>query len=171
MQEMQEIWIQSWVGKMPWRRKWQSTPAFLPGKFHGQRSLAGFMELKRVGHDRATGHTYHTHIDINRDRMEICQYNLLCKLMFYSLIYSCYYSVSSSTLPRYIVEIYLEIMGTLLVPMICLHPHVGPEDLNMPHDQIVKENKQLIKQVNDFWPFLYIFHHPDQLGTLASWFS
>ena len=31
----------SWVGKIPWRRKWQSTPVFLSGKFHGQRSLAG----------------------------------------------------------------------------------------------------------------------------------
>ena len=31
-----------WVGKIPWRRKWQSTPVFLSGKFHGQRSLAGY---------------------------------------------------------------------------------------------------------------------------------
>ena len=31
-----------WVRKIPWRRKWQATPAFLPGKFHGQRSLAGY---------------------------------------------------------------------------------------------------------------------------------
>ena len=31
-----------WVGKIPWRRKWQSTPVFLPGEFHGQRSLAGY---------------------------------------------------------------------------------------------------------------------------------
>ena len=30
------------VGKVPWRRKWQSTPIFLPGKSHGQRSLAGY---------------------------------------------------------------------------------------------------------------------------------
>ena len=29
----------SWVGKIPWRRKWQPTPLFLPGKFLGQRSL------------------------------------------------------------------------------------------------------------------------------------
>ena len=29
------------VGKIPWRRKWQPTPVFLPGAFHGQRSLAG----------------------------------------------------------------------------------------------------------------------------------
>ena len=31
-----------WVRKIPWSRKWQSTPVFLPGKFHGQRSLAGY---------------------------------------------------------------------------------------------------------------------------------
>ena len=28
-----------WVGKIPWSRKWQPTPVFLPGKFHEQRSL------------------------------------------------------------------------------------------------------------------------------------
>ena len=32
----------SWVRKMPWRRKWQPTPVFLPGESHGQRSLAGY---------------------------------------------------------------------------------------------------------------------------------
>ena len=26
-----------WVGKIPCRRAWQSTPAFLPGESHGQR--------------------------------------------------------------------------------------------------------------------------------------
>ena len=31
-----------WVGKLPWRRKWQPTPVFLPGESHGQRSLAGY---------------------------------------------------------------------------------------------------------------------------------
>ena len=30
-----------WVKKIPWRRKWQPTPVFLPGEFHGQRSLVG----------------------------------------------------------------------------------------------------------------------------------
>ena len=28
-----------WVGKIPWRKRWQPTPVFLPGEFHGQRSL------------------------------------------------------------------------------------------------------------------------------------
>ena len=32
----------SWVGKIPWRRKRQPTPVFLPGKSYGQRSLVGF---------------------------------------------------------------------------------------------------------------------------------
>ena len=28
--------------RFPWRRKWQPTPVFLPGKSHGLRSLAGY---------------------------------------------------------------------------------------------------------------------------------
>ena len=31
-----------WVGKIPWRMTWQPIPVFLPGKFHGRRSLAGY---------------------------------------------------------------------------------------------------------------------------------
>ena len=30
------------VEKIPWSRKWQPSPAFLPEKFQGQRSLAGY---------------------------------------------------------------------------------------------------------------------------------
>ena len=45
-----------WVGKTPQRRKQQPTPVFLPGKSHGQRSLAGYSPWgrKRAGHDLAT---------------------------------------------------------------------------------------------------------------------
>ena len=32
----------SWVGKIPWRRKWQPPPVSLPGESHGQRSLVGY---------------------------------------------------------------------------------------------------------------------------------
>ena len=31
-----------WVGKIPWRRKLQPTPVFLPGESHGQRILSGY---------------------------------------------------------------------------------------------------------------------------------
>ena len=41
---------ETWVGKIQWRNEWQPTPVFLPGEFHGQRSLAcyspwGYKEL------------------------------------------------------------------------------------------------------------------------------
>ena len=36
-----------WVGKIPWSRKWQPTPVLLPGKFQGQRSLAGYSPWRR----------------------------------------------------------------------------------------------------------------------------
>ena len=31
-----------WVGKIPWSRKWQPAPIFLPGESHGERSLVGY---------------------------------------------------------------------------------------------------------------------------------
>ena len=37
---MQETQINPWVGKILWRREWQSV--FLPGESHGQRRLAGY---------------------------------------------------------------------------------------------------------------------------------
>ena len=33
------MWVLSWIGKMPWSRKWQPAPVFLLGKFHDQQSL------------------------------------------------------------------------------------------------------------------------------------
>ena len=39
---IQKTWVQPTVGKIPWRRKWQPTPIFLPGKSHGQRKLVGY---------------------------------------------------------------------------------------------------------------------------------
>ena len=45
-----------WVGKIPWKRDWLPTSVFLPGEFHGQRSLAGYSpwDIKRVRQDLAT---------------------------------------------------------------------------------------------------------------------
>ena len=43
-----------WVGKIPWSGKWQPTAVFLPGKFHGQRSLAGHSPWgQSLGHNWA----------------------------------------------------------------------------------------------------------------------
>ena len=45
-----------WVRKIPWRRRWQPTAIFLPGKSHRQRSLAGYSPQGhwRVRHHLAT---------------------------------------------------------------------------------------------------------------------
>ena len=58
------------VRKIPWSRKWQPVPVFLPGKFHGQRSLVGYspwvtksqtqLSKSAWAHVRAHTHT-HTH--------------------------------------------------------------------------------------------------------------
>ena len=39
---IQETQVRSLGQKIPWRREWQPSPVFSPGKFHGQKSLAGY---------------------------------------------------------------------------------------------------------------------------------
>ena len=38
----QEIYTSDAKTKVPWRRKWQPSLVFLPGKSHGQMSLVGY---------------------------------------------------------------------------------------------------------------------------------
>ena len=56
----QRCGIDPCVGKIPWRRKWQPTPVFLPGESHGQRSLAGYSPWHHKESD-TTEHTHTTH--------------------------------------------------------------------------------------------------------------
>ena len=49
-----------WVRKIPWRRKWQSTPVLLPGTSHGQRSLEGYSPWGRKELD--TTERLHVHV-------------------------------------------------------------------------------------------------------------
>ena len=72
MQEMQETGFDSWVRKIPWRRKWQPTPVFLPGESHGWRSLVGYSPRgRKVGHDWATSLSFPYTICV-------CMYVQLC---------------------------------------------------------------------------------------------
>ena len=54
-----------WVRKIPWRRKWQCTPVLLPGKSHGQRSLAGY-SLWGYKQSDTTERLTHTDTRLNR---------------------------------------------------------------------------------------------------------
>ena len=48
---MPEIRFDPCVRKIPWRRKWQPTPLFLPEEFCGQRSLVGYSPWGRKESD------------------------------------------------------------------------------------------------------------------------
>ena len=50
---MQETRFDLWVGKIPWRREWLSTPVFLPGAFREQGSLVGYSPWSEKESDTA----------------------------------------------------------------------------------------------------------------------
>ena len=45
---MQETRFDPWVRKIPSRKEWLPTPVFLPGEFHGQRSLVDYSGGSKV---------------------------------------------------------------------------------------------------------------------------
>ena len=49
------------VRRIPWRRKWQTTLVFLPGKSHGQRNLADYSSWGYKGSDTTERPNTHTH--------------------------------------------------------------------------------------------------------------
>ena len=53
----------TWVGKIPWGRKRQTTPGFLPGESHEQRSLVGYSPRGRRESDM-TEATWHAHTQL-----------------------------------------------------------------------------------------------------------
>ena len=79
-----------WVGKIPSRRAWQPTPIFLPGKAHGQRSLADASSAKSTTSSGVT----------ELDTTEMTCYSLqLCIQMGISFLFSfafCFSSFQSS---------------------------------------------------------------------------
>ena len=68
--------------RSPWRRKWQPTPVFLPGKFHGQRRLVGYSlggskELSMIEH--AHTHSSFT-LQIISTMIRFCSHEILKNL-------------------------------------------------------------------------------------------
>ena len=53
MQEIKTLWFDPWVGKIPWRRKWQPTSVFLSGESPWTEKSSGLQSigLQRVRHD------------------------------------------------------------------------------------------------------------------------
>ena len=65
---MRKIWVQSLLWKIRWRRAWQPIPIFLPGEFHGQRSLASYNPQGHKESDRTEPLTHtHTHTHTRKE--------------------------------------------------------------------------------------------------------
>ena len=61
---LQETRVHPWVGKIPWRRKWQPTPVFLPEKSHGPWSLVGYHPWGRKESDTTEWLHFHLFCDL-----------------------------------------------------------------------------------------------------------
>ena len=73
-----------WVGKIPWRRKWQPTPVLLPGKSHGQRNLAGCSPWGRKESDmteRLRFHFFTLTIQTFVDKVMSLHFNMLSRFV------------------------------------------------------------------------------------------
>ena len=99
------------VGKIPWRRKWQPTLVFLPGKFHRQRRLAGCGAWAHKESDTTewlNTHTHtHTHAHAHHEsESEVTQLCLtLCNPMDCSLLDSSIHGILQARILEYRVAI------------------------------------------------------------------
>ena len=76
-----------WIRKIPWRRKWQPTPVFLPEKFHGQRSLAGYSPWGHKDSDTTEcAHTLKTMVSTS----EVLEKELLILFIHWILNHRCH---------------------------------------------------------------------------------
>ena len=91
---MQETQVWSLGQKIPWRRKWQPTPVFLPGKSYGQRSLTGYSPwgCKRVRYDLVTKQQHCYYYYCMNWCLERCSINL------WTMVISTWFQVTSTLL-------------------------------------------------------------------------
>ena len=66
--DARDVAFSSWIRKTSWRREWQPTPLFLPGKSNGWRSLVGpnswghkESDMTERAHTHTHTHTHHKH--------------------------------------------------------------------------------------------------------------
>ena len=61
-----------WVCKIPWRRRWQPSPVFLPGESNGQKRWVGYNPQGCKDSD-TTEAAYHTHTHTTEINLGLCQ--------------------------------------------------------------------------------------------------
>ena len=75
-----------WVGKIPWRSKWQPTPVFLPGESHGRRSLVGYSPRGHKELDMTERLHFHFHFIAYKASALVCMLSCFsCAQLFVTL--------------------------------------------------------------------------------------
>ena len=77
-----------WVRKIPWRREWSPTPVFLPGKFHGLRSLVGYSPWGSKESDTTERLHVHVHVLYCRVYLDVFLQNYALPCDLCTIIYS-----------------------------------------------------------------------------------
>ena len=126
---MRETWVQSWVGKIPWRRERLPTPVFWPGEFHGLYSPWGHKESDVAEWLSVSLYTYtHTQcfylFTLTYDKMY-----KLCSIREYPNCWHHYWCVLKPLLSK--VRVTLVTSTVILGPAVGLHMpcgHTGQRD-------------------------------------------
>ena len=92
-----------------WRRKWQPTPVFLPGEFHGQRSLEGYSPWG-CKESHMTEWLTHTRLRYNFICLYFYKFHSLPELLKYFILAS----HSGSLLYTFVIQIVLNILHSIL---------------------------------------------------------
>ena len=82
---MQETQVDPWIGKIPWRGKWQPIPVFLSGESRGQRSLASYSPWGCKGSDMTK------QLNKNSDISPVCYMEEIWGQAFHSSWTNCGY--------------------------------------------------------------------------------
>ena len=103
MQETQETWVNPWVRKIPWWKKWQPDPVFLPEKPYGERSLVNYSPWHCKELEPTNSHT-HTHVCV-----------CVCVLYIYIYMCVCIYIIYTSSSFLFSISVCPELLGSRTV--------------------------------------------------------
>ena len=146
-----------WVGKIPWRSKWQSTPGLLPGKSHGQRSLVGYSPGVAKGRTWLSNFTFFqflfakTRVSAHLPYVSGLFLDGLLRMIFHNFICSTY-SLLLSCLHILILWLILAegcILICLSIKILCLYFDFIPWLETPP---TVRLKKKKIRK--HFWPYV-----------------
>ena len=142
-----------WVGKIPWSRKWQPTPVFLPGKFHGQRNLVGYSAWGRKEWYN-WAHT-HTHTHTHRGLKSFLSFLVSGEI---SPVFSCFFNLTSCPCHQVSVQILLQVglHELRLIPQVWAYLCRVYKDLTVPHTNLGECSPGLEKPLqNQYICWLY----------------